>query len=747
MKIKTSLTAATLLFCMSLVMSASRAQQPSSTPRQTPAPQVSPTPPQQQTPAESDDVVRITTNLVQVDAVVVDKNGRQVTDLAAEDFEILEDGKSQQITNFSYVSNVTAEASPVAPAERNRNAEKGAPLVPPARLRSADVRRTIALVVDDIGASFESVYYIRRALKKYVDEQMQPGDLVAIMRTSAGMGSLQQFTNDKQLLYRAIEKVRWYPSGRAGISAFAPIEADPLAQAGEIGEATAQSNENRAGERERAAAGQGLDEFRDEIFSVGTLGALNFIVRGLRELPGRKSVVLFSDGFELFNREGQNHRILENLRRLTDLANRSSVVIYTIDARGLVTLGLTAADSTSGMTSAQIEQSLTERREKLFNTQDGLNYLAQQTGGFFVRNSNDLAGGVRRVLEDQRGFYLIGYRPDAETFDPARGRGRFNKIEVKVKRAGLRVRTRAGFYGFTEEEQPVRRTRADQLMAAITSPFGAGGVPLKQTSLFGNEGLKQSFINSITHIDVSNFKFTEEADGWRKTVIDVIALTFGENGQVIDSVNRTETIRVRGTTYEELLKSGLIYTMKVPVKKPGAYQLRIAVRDAGSERVGSASQYIEVPDIGRNRLALSGIVLTGNGLFREGDATAAQSSEQAPNYDPMATPAVRRFRQGSKVEYLLHVYNAKTGAATGGRAQLQYQLRIFREGRAIYTGALQSFDPGNQTDMKRLMVAGRLRLGTVLTPGDYVLQIVFYDRLAKEKQQMASQWIDFEIVK
>src|SRR5438270_87781 len=108
-----------------------------------------------------------------------------------------------------------------------RPADKTAPPVPPARLRPGQVRRTVALVVDDLGTSFESLAYVRQALKKFVDQQMQPGDLVAIMRTSAGMGALQQFTNDKRLLYRAIEHVRWYPQGRSGTSAFAPMEGLP----------------------------------------------------------------------------------------------------------------------------------------------------------------------------------------------------------------------------------------------------------------------------------------------------------------------------------------------------------------------------------------------------------------------------------------------------------------------------------------------------------------------------------------
>ncbi|HKQ53779.1 MAG TPA: VWA domain-containing protein, partial [Pyrinomonadaceae bacterium] len=185
-------------------------------------PQSAPTEQQQ----SDDDVVRITTNLVQVDAVVTDKNGRLVTDLSPEEVEIFEDGRAQKITNFSFVSTAPAETPPATP--RPAADPKTAPPPPPVILRPDQVRRTIALVVDDLGLSFESTAYVRQALKKFVDQQLRPGDLVAIIRTAGGMGALQQFTSDRRQLYAAIERVKWYPTGRGGIGAFAPIESDPL---------------------------------------------------------------------------------------------------------------------------------------------------------------------------------------------------------------------------------------------------------------------------------------------------------------------------------------------------------------------------------------------------------------------------------------------------------------------------------------------------------------------------------------
>src|SRR5947209_9794364 len=302
---------------------ATQATQPAAATQQTPAAQKpAPTPTPQEEPDE--DVVRITSNLVQFDAVVTDKQGRPVTDLRPEEFEVYANGRKQEVTNFSYI---TAEAgTPSArPTPRPpRNADKTAPPVPPARLKPGQVHRTVALVVDDLGTSFESTAYVRKALKKFVDEQMQPGDLVAIMRTSAGMGALQQFTGDKRMLYSAIERVRWYPTGRAGLAAFAPMEPPAISMSPGGGFDSTDPNAD-------------LDDFRDQVFSVGTLGAINFIIRGMGELPGRKSIILFSDGLTVLNPSDptKRQRVLDSMRRLVDFANRAAVVIYAVDARGL----------------------------------------------------------------------------------------------------------------------------------------------------------------------------------------------------------------------------------------------------------------------------------------------------------------------------------------------------------------------------------------------------------------------------
>ncbi|HVF50853.1 MAG TPA: VWA domain-containing protein, partial [Pyrinomonadaceae bacterium] len=472
---------------------------------------------------------------------------------------------------------------------------------------------------------------------------------------------------------------------------------------------------------------------------------------GLREMPGRKAVILFSDGIEMLNNRGsRNDRIIEAINRLTDLANRASVVVYTIDARGLQTLSLTAADNTAGLSPEAIQRAMSERRRGFEESQNGLVYLAEQTGGFAIRNSNDISHGIRRIIEDQRGYYLIGYRPDAQTFDPASGRRNFHRLTAKVKRPGLRVRLRSGFYGITEEaKRAAPRTRSEQMIAALNTPFQQGGVGLRLTTLFADDQKQGLFMRSMLHINARDLTFVAQPDGWQKAVIDVLAVTFVENGSLVDEVNTTHTMRTRGKTYEYILKNGLVFNLNVPIKKPGAYQFRIAVRDTASERAGAASQFIEVPNLSKNRLALSGIVL----LNADTGAAATQATAPANGTgageegasDPQSGPAVRRFRRGSTVDYYYYIYNAKLDKQSAS-PQIQTQVRLFRDGQPVFTGPALPFDASKQPDMKRVLAGARMRLGPELTPGEYLLQVVVTDALAKEKERTATQWIDFEIV-
>ena len=352
------------------------------------------------------------------------------------------------------------------------------------------------------------------------------------------------------------------------------------------------------------------------------------------------------------------------------------------------------------------------------------------------------------MLDDQKAYYLIGYVPEESTFKPVGGRSKFHNIRVRVKRPGLHVRSRAGFYGISDDERarPADSAPGRQMYAALTSPFASGDIRLKLTSFYGHDAAKGAFIRSLLHIDSRDLTFSEEPDGFRKAVIDLVAITFGDNGRPLDHNNYTYMLGVPAKDFEKMRETGFVYNLFLPVKKAGAYQLRLALRDARNGRVGSANQFIEVPDFNKGRLMLSGLVVSGEKMTATQERAAGVTSERHPEEDPQASPALRTFRRGMIMDYGFFIYNARLDRQTR-RPQLETQLRLYRGGKPVYTGQPHQFDPDQQSDLKRLAATGRLDLGTELEPGEYILQMVVTDKLAKGKHSTAAQWIDFEIVK
>ncbi len=719
--LKFRLVIAIVAFLFVLNQPASQLAQQSQPPKQEQKPATAPQP---SNPSDQENAVRISTQLVQIDATVTDKNGEHVEDLTEDDFMLTVDGKKQAITYFTLVK--LPEPKPAGAAGTKVSKSTPAPPTAPAKVIAPEqVKRTIAFVVDDLGLSFESTYWTRRAIKKFVDEQMQEGDLVAIIRTGRGLGALQQFTSDKRILYAAIEKLSWNPNSRDMIPRFGSVE----------------SNDQRTQEAQDAEAR--FEDFRETVFSVGTLGALNFVVRGLRELPGRKSAILISDGFRLFGRERDNAQVLEQVRRLTDLANRSSVVIYSLDAKGLQTLFPSAAESAGGLTGPQFAERLSRMSQANNDSQEGLTFLAQETGGFAVLNNNDLNLGIRRALKDQQSYYLIGFDPEDEKFDR-----KYHSIKLKANRAGLQVRTRAGFIGFPDNPKPpAPQTRDAQILSALFSPFGARDLSLQMTSFFFNmpnpeRKLKNdpeniSFVRSLFHFDASNLTFKDAGNGEKLVKLEIATFTFDENGAVVEQHGRAFELRLDQEQYRVALQRGFNATDNFVVKKPGAYQFRAVIRDAETGRLGSTGQFIRVPDLAKNRLALSGLILAGPAAAGPQTKAAEESDDLQP------TPYVRRFSRNGEIEYGAAVYNPALDAKTG-KPQLTMQMEFYRDGKVIHQMEARRIDPGSDANPKRLECGGRLKL-TGFPPGDYVLRLVVTDQLAKQKYSRAEQWTDFSV--
>jgi VWFA-related protein len=355
-------------------------------------------------------VFRLSVTLAQVDAVVTDRKGRHVTTLGPADFQVFQDGRLQPVTAVAYIR-----------ADERYLDQDGVPEPIAVPTRPRDARRVIGLVVDDSRMTFESHYRTRMALRRFVDEQLLPDDLVSIVTTSGGRGTRWPFTFSRAELRAAVSRLQFSLWNASAAGALEPLENrfDLLVDMSE--------------------------RFREEHFALNALNRVAEVITAVRELPGRKTVLLVSEGFSITGLSDTFVR--DAMNRLVDRANRSGVVIYAVDPRGLVFTGLTAADS--GGSGAAMASIMSRRNQALLETQDGLRYVAAQTGGFAVVNSNDIPGAFRRVMDDQRGYYLIGFQPASDTFGPER---RFRRVKVKVVGKGLKVRTRAGFYAVATEQ-------------------------------------------------------------------------------------------------------------------------------------------------------------------------------------------------------------------------------------------------------------------------------------------------------
>lgn len=724
---------------------AAAAQEPVATPV--------PTPP----PSEDGRVVKISTAIIQLDVTVTDKKGKPVTDLKADELEIYENGVKQDISGFNFVAN----PQPKPKSEREKK-DPSVPSIPepPLVLRPHQVRRTIALVVDDLTLSFSSIAQTRVALKKFVDEQMQDGDLVGIIRTGAGIGALQQFTSDKRQLYAAIDRVRWNPKGVGKFGSFDPIEPTMMEtlRRTDNPEARAVDEEDLIAERDFLA---GAADFRESVFTTGTVGALKYIVSGMAELPGRKSVMLFSDGMKIFSRsEGGAFvasRALEFLQQLIDEANRKSVIFYPLDARGLEYTGFTAADQlydpNTQMDGDQrsLGDRISERTAELFDTQQGLRLLAEETGGFAYINQNDLSAGVNKVLEDQS-YYLVAYQPDGETFDAEKRK--FNKIEVKVKREGVDVRHRSGFFAGESEEEKLRVdvNYPTKIMRALTSPFAVNEITVKLNALFGHAPKRGYFIHSFLHVDAEDLVFKKLPNGDHEATFEILAISYGDNGMPFDTQRSTGSTVIKGEHFELIRKEGFAYSFVFPVKKPGAYQMRVALFDKGSKQVGSANQFVEVPNLKKESVTLGGIVLENvskqlwtamaTGASRLPTSTAAADVLDRP--DPKYSTADRRFRRGSVLRYGVEVFNAMSIKENG--ANVRVQTRVFHDRKLVFQGPELPLQRSTLIPADVLNHTDAVELGQNLLPGDYVLQIVVTDLEAKKKRRIATQYVQFEVV-
>jgi VWFA-related protein len=602
-------------------------------------------------------IVRITTSLVQIDAVVTDKHGDPVTDLTQSDFQILQDGKPRDITGFSFVS-----VSPKAPKQPSTPKPRKNDPGPPPLLRGAvereQVRRTIAIVVNDSGMGFEDIVHTRDAVNAFVTGSLADGDLVSIMSSSGGMGVYAQFTTDREILKAAAKSLNWMP----------PLERSTVSPMQPPGEA-----------RMAQAAAQ---------------GAIAQAIDVLRNMPGRKSIVLMSAGGPSQPRE-------QELEILADAAARSAVSIYPIDVRGVTIAG---------------------GPDEMFSRSD-MNYLAKQTGGVF-HGDNDIKGALVQALNDESSYYLLGYNPGPGSFDR-----RFHKIEVKVLRPGLTARSRTGYIGADPVQHgPVLEPVERRIVRSLMSAFRTSDIRTRLSSFFRNGGAGPHVESSLI-VDVNDLRFDPGPDGKSHAQIEVLVANFDPSGRMTDHIEKGYRINFSASELEDARKYGVTFSISHVVKRPGPYQVRMAVHDMQSGKLGTAWQFLTAPDLSKRELSLSGVML------------AEPTGQREPYL--LSKPTARVFRQGREIGWEAEVFNPKV---KDGVPKLHANVRVFRDGELITVTEPKPVSVTGPIAKKgsEVVATGSLLLDGATMPGEYVLQLVVADE--NDKSRVATQAVDFRVI-
>jgi VWFA-related protein len=390
-------------------------------------------------PASPPLVIRVGVDLIQIDAAVTDKQGRPVTDLRAEDFTLEVDGQKQPITNAAHFGRSLDAGDEGAPATANPYAET-----------------VVVFVIDDLNMSYKSMYDTKRSLARFAEEMGPARPLMALRLTSD--------ESPKFSLYRSADRLASAVSGLKYnvLSSKGVFPENPVAAPAFMGAPADITAQNRTPSRTGPVLTSGptpsqeTQNLRQRAFSLVST------INTLRGFPGRKAVVLVSEGFwvdnetrERFGRGFPLSAIFDDTdytgaaRMVTEVANRASVVLYPVDPRGPMEGVSSVADSVTALQATDQNRAKWESRT---GSQASLQYLAEDTGGLANATRNDLQGGFGDVLRDQTAYYLIGFEPPQKTFARSSGRPKFHKIRLSVNRPDVRVRTRAGFYGVTDEE-------------------------------------------------------------------------------------------------------------------------------------------------------------------------------------------------------------------------------------------------------------------------------------------------------
>lgn len=697
-----------------------------------------------------DDVLRVSSDLIQIGVAVFDKDGRFVPGVKRDDFELKVDGKAATITFFQ-----TAAAAENAFSKEKVSENKTGDV----EISPVQRGRTIIFVVDDLHLSLESYKRTRSLIAKFIDEKMMPGDTAAIASTTGQIGFLQQFTDNKKVLRAALERLK-FKSENLAADRLSPPMSEYEAQLIERGDkqiidsfAEYLIKDNPP----NAKTEQILDEARDQVrsraqdiitrsagVSKGTFSALEQVVRRSAILADRRKILFFiSDGF-LIN--SVNNDAVYRLQRVTDAAARTNTVIYTFDAKGL-DLGLpdtTTETPRNPLSTKELSASYRVKAGADFEAQDGLNRLAEDTGGRFVHNINDFQKDLNNALDEASLYYLLAWQPD----DLESGKSdKLKKIEVSVRnRPELKVRMQGGYLDRLipeksdknkKDEKKSADKKSEQQNTApddLPTPANGAALPVWVGIGYSDKAAEGSSLSLALKIKSRAVTFTPEPgseDSVAKlelvgTVYNTEGKKETEFGTVLSANARTASLSDASADVPDIY-----YDRQIKVK-PGLYLMRLTILDRKSGRRANANQWIEIPDISSRKPALGSFALSE---IKAGDKNA-DAVESADADTPAENQNLeRRFSRSSALRYQTFIYNA-------AQNNLTLHFQILHGKKVLLEGSTAISPPKAGQDSSRLPYAADIPLNT-LAPGYYELRAAITDPTAKNS---AEQSINFEVI-
>jgi VWFA-related protein len=652
---------------------------------------------------EDETTLKLTTELIEVRAVVTDKAGNPISGLTKDDFELLENDKQQEIGFFAF-TRVLSKGESVAAT--------GQPLPPSAALANAATAkpaRSIVLFADNSHISTSNLLFLKQALRRFIDDKLGEQDLTALITSFGTLGLGEQFTRDRRLLRYAAERLSVGPG--EGPSLFTPYLASLVNRDDREGLNEAirlLREEDGLTNTDPRIMIQMAKARASEVLSVASyrsrtsLLTLRSVIDRLAQMPGQRLLVLFSDGFTLLDNTGRFDS--NELQNVTSRAARSGVVIYSIDSRGLAgPPGMSAESRTQpnfGIASAG------ER-----DLQDGLNALAADTGGKFFRNTNDLSSAAKQALDDNEVYYTLAYYPAEEG-----NANKFRKLTIRVKgHPEYRIRTQKGYLpsALAKNKIEAAKTPEQRLVQRMIEPLPVAELGVVATADDVEIQADPSQVTLKVTVDGTSITPQPEVNGIQKMELKIATLVFDKTGKQVFNLLQTIDGNLRPGSYERIRAGGFHYFKRLALK-PGFYQIRVGVFEPKTERTGTATALVQVPDLKSKKLTLSSLQLSVMAPEQEAAATAQtkDSSNTAPTNDKVndkVVQGIRFFQRKQPFIYALRLY--QNASQNTPLEELELQTEIWHNDKAVSKS--EWFPVTSRIldrDAKGLTLAGQLQL-------------------------------------